>query len=159
MSSILDPLVSDATQRPVCRIVRQGDADQVIYSYWSDADFSTPIDISAWTVAVVAVERLLCRIVDDGDDATVVGPYEPFTPPDDDSPPAAATADFTVSKPSANSYAVAYPATCWPWPIALPNPLARKPQDPLLVVRTSIDKGTAIERVPLLLAFRSGGVE
>ena len=159
MSSILDPLVSDSTQRPVCRIVRQGDADQVIYSYWQDADLNEPLDISAWTVRVVAVERLLCRIVDSEDGASVVGPYDPFTPPDDESPPAATAADFTVSKPAANSYAVFFPAHAWPWPIALPNPLARRAQDPLLVVRTAIDKGGSIERVPLLLAFRSGGVE
>lgn len=158
MSSILDPLVTDGTQRPVCRVIRQGDTDSVIYSYWSDAEFATPLDISAWRVSVVAVERLLCRIVDGEAGASVAGPYLPFAAPD--ATPAAGPADFGVTQPApnSNSYAVRYPPDIWPWPIALPNALARRPQDPLVVVRTAVAKGEDIQRVPLLLAVRSGGL-
>lgn len=172
MSSILDPLVVDSTQRPVCRIVRQGSADEVVYSHWLDDALTKPRDISAWTVSVVAVERLLCRIVDGAAGAEVHGPYAPFAPPDPQPEPATGTRfpaagpnDFAVVDPADgrfpdhNAYAIRFPATVWPWPIGLPDPRSRSPRDPLVVVRTAIAKGGGVvERVPLLLAVRSGGL-
>lgn len=160
MSSILDPLVSDATQPVVCRIVRQFDSDVVIYAFFDDAEFQQPQDISAWGVSVVDVERRLCRIVDG---PAIQGPYKPFAPPailasaattlGIDAP--AAAADFAVTRPAPNAYAVAYPPNAWPWPIAA-HPLSRQPTDPLLVVRIALDKGAGVvQRAPLLLAFRS----
>ena len=163
MSSILDPLVSDATPRPVCQIVRQFDADLVVYSHFEDDGFSQPLDISSWGVAVADVERRLCRIVDGPDGPDVQGPYPPFAAPAALAPAATAlgidaaagAADFAVSRPAANAFAVRYPPNAWPWPIA-PNPLARRPSDPLLIVRIAIDKGGGTaQRTPLMLAFRS----
>lgn len=163
MSSILDPLVSDATPRPVCQIVRQFDADLVVYSYFEDDDFSRPLDISSWDVAVADVERRLCRIVDGPDGPDVQGPYPPFSAPAEFAAEAAAlgidavaaAGDFAVSRPANNAYAVHYPPNAWPWRIAS-QPRSRQPSDPLLIVRVSIDKGAGVvQRVPLLLAFRS----
>ena len=155
MSSILDALVSDSTQRPVCRIVRQFEANEVVYSFYEDSGHKVAKDISGWAVRVVDVERLTCRIVDSPDGPGIEGPFTAFAVPED-GPAYAAASDFSVARPSANSYAVAYPVQCWPWPIALPNPLARRPVDPLLVVRVEIAKGGGVvQRAPLLLAVRT----
>ena len=160
MSSILDALVSDSTQRPLCRIVRQFEANQVVYSVFEDAAHKVPRDISAWRVRVVEVERLTCRIVDGPDGAAIEGPFTPFSIPGD-GPAYAGADDFGAALlpgPPAptHSYYVAYPANAWPWAIALPNPLARRPVDPLLVVRVEIQKpGGVVQRAPLLLAVRT----
>ena len=161
MSSILDPLVVDSTQRPVCRIVRQFESNSVVYALFEDAEHKVPKDISEWRVRVVDVERLTCRIVDGAEGAGIEGPFLPFEIPDGpDGPAYAAAADFGAGllPPEAptHSYHVTYPPTLWPWPIAAPNPLARRPVDPLVVVRVEIRKpGGVVQRVPLLLAVRT----
>lgn len=159
MSTFAAPLLQNTVPRPVVRVIRQGERDAFIVSHFDDDD--APVDISSWLVAVVEIERQLCRFVD-GSPGGLQGPYEAFVPPPD-GPAGAGARDFGVSQPGgilsngngvANSYAVTYPSNLWPWPIPAAGRLATTP---LVIVRIELRlPGNVLRRRPFGLAILSG---
>ena len=158
MSTFARPLVQNTLPPPVVRVIRQFEADQVIFSHYADAANRRPRDISAWRVRVVEIERKLCAYNDAGG-GSVAGPYAAFAAPA--APPGAAAADFAVTQPGAittanvaNSYAVGYPSNAWPWPI--PAAGGRLPTTPLVIVRVELAlPGGVVHRRPFGLAIIS----
>ena len=148
-----DPLIQNTLPAPVVRVIRQFESDNFIVSHF-DSD-QHPRDISGWRVRVVELERKLCSY----DRGSISGPFAPFQPPA--APSGAPIDEFAVTQPGAilapdgtpHSYAVAYPADLWPWPIPAVGRLATTP---LVIVRVELRlPGGIIHRRPFGLAIVS----